>query len=77
MRPDGRTTYFKVLDPHGQASFWAIAATGGRPRLLVRFDDPLKPSYWQFGWVTDGRRFYFTVTDRQSDIYVAELLGWR
>jgi len=38
----------------------------------VRFDDPARPSY-RFHWATDGRRFYFTINDRQSDIYVVEL----
>ena len=51
-------------------------ATGGRSRLLVRFDDPAKPSF-RPQWATDGRRFYFTINDRQSDIYVAELHGLR
>ena len=71
---DGRTIYFKAADREGRASIWGVAATGGRPRLLVRFDDPLRPSY-RNQWATDGRRFYFTINDRQSDIYVAELNG--
>jgi len=73
---DGRTIYFKASDREGRASIWAVAATGGHPRLLVRFDDPAKPSY-RPQWATDGRRFYFTINDRQSDIYVAELHGLR
>ncbi len=60
----------------GRASFWSLPTTGGRPRMPVRFDDPTKPSYHP-AWVTDGRRFYFTINDRQSDIYVAELHGLR
>ena len=71
---DGRTIYFKAVDREGRASFWALPATGGRPRLLVRFDDPGKPSYLP-SWAADGRRFYFTVNNRQSDIYGAELHG--
>ena len=73
---DGRTIYFKASDREGRASFWALPATGGRPRLLVRFEDPTKPSY-RLDWATDGGRFYFTISDRQSDIYVAELHGLR
>ncbi len=71
---DGRTIYAKAADRTGRASFWAFPASGGRSRLLVRFDDPTKPSS-RFAWATDGRRFYFTINDRQSDIYVAELEG--
>jgi hypothetical protein len=53
---------------------WGVAVTGGRPRPLVRFDDPAKPSYYT-SWTSDGRRFYFTINDRQSDILMAELNG--
>ena len=74
---DGRTIYFKASDRTGRSSISALPATGGRPRLLVRFDDPEKPSYRAPGWATDGRRFFFTINDRQSDIYVAELRGLR
>jgi eukaryotic-like serine/threonine-protein kinase len=73
---DGRTIYFKAGDREGRASIWGVAATGGTPRPLVRFDDPAKPSYY-LSWATDGRRFYFTINDRQSDIYIAEVHGLR
>jgi eukaryotic-like serine/threonine-protein kinase len=72
--PDGRTLYFKARDAQGRASFWSVDAAGSQPRLLVRFDDP----DWQSGrddFATDGRRFYFPVQDRQSDIYVADVKG--
>jgi Tol biopolymer transport system component len=73
---DGRAIYFKEVDREGRASFWALPTTGGRPRLLVRFDDPTKPFYHP-NWKAHGRRFYFTINDRQSDIYVAELHNLR
>ena len=72
---DGRSVYFKAADREGRASIWGVPITGGRPRLLVRFDNPAKPSYRQDLWHTDGRRFFFTINERQSDIYVAELEG--
>ena len=40
---DSRTLYFKSGDARGNAAFWAIPATGGTPRLLIRFDDPTVP----------------------------------
>ena len=70
--PDGRELYFKSHDASGRASFWSIPATGGRPRMLARFDDPEWSSN-RFDFASDGRRFYFTVEDRQSDIWVAEV----
>jgi Tol biopolymer transport system component len=68
----GATLYFKSHDARGRASFWSIPATGGRPRLLVRFDDPARASN-RFEFASDGKRFYFTVEDRQSDIWVADV----
>jgi len=73
---DGRTIYVKAVNGRGRASLWALSPGGGRPRLLVRWDNPEKPSYRTW-FATDGRRFYFTIDDRQSDIYVAELQGVR
>ncbi len=69
---DSRTLYFKAHDAQGRASFWAVSAAGGRPRLLARFTDPERPSYRdEFG--TDGKRLYFASEERRSDIWVATL----
>jgi serine/threonine-protein kinase len=69
---NGRELYFKSHDSRGRASFWSIPVSGGHPRRLVRFDDPAWSSN-RFDFATDGRRFYFTVEDRQSDVWVAEI----
>ena len=69
---NGREVYFKSHDAEGRASFWSIPVSGGRPRLLARFDDPARASN-RFDFASDGRRFYFTVEDRQSDIWVADV----
>jgi Tol biopolymer transport system component len=71
--PDGRTLYYKAHDARGATSFWSVNAQGGRARLLVRFDDPA----WQSSrndFSTDGKRLYFAVEDRQSDVFVADLI---
>ena len=70
--PSGQALYFKSHDARGRASFWSIPVTGGRPRLLTRFDDPARASN-RFEFASDGKRFYFTIEDRQSDIWVAEI----
>ncbi len=75
--PKGPTIYFHATNADGRGAFWAIPATGCPLRLLVRFDDPAKPSAWQYGWTTDGRRLFFVINDWQSDVYVAELHGMR
>jgi TolB protein len=70
---DGRTLYYKAHDDQGRASLWSVGAEGGTPRLLVTFDDPDRPSS-RPDFATDGRRFFFTIEDRQSDVFVAEVL---
>jgi serine/threonine-protein kinase len=64
---------FKSRDVQGRAELWSIPASGGRPRLLVRFTDPMRPSN-RPDFDTDGKRFYFSIEDRQSDIWVAEVI---
>ncbi len=68
---DGQTIYYTVVDARLRAQFWAVPAAGGEPRLLV-FDDPSMPSY-RSHWATDGERFYFTIAEMESDIWVIEL----
>jgi hypothetical protein len=70
---DGRTLYYKAHDAQGRASLWSVSAEGGTPRLLVRFDDPDRQSARK-DFAMDARRFFFAIEDRQSDVFVAELL---
>ena len=70
---DPGTIAFKSRDSQGRAEFWSISAAGGRPRLLVRFADPQRPSN-RADFDTDGKRLYFSIEDRQSDIWVAEII---
>lgn len=70
--PNGRELYYKSHDATGRASLWSIPTVGGSPRLLVRFDKPAWSSN-RFDVASDGKRFYFTVEDRQSDVWVAEV----
>jgi Tol biopolymer transport system component len=72
--PDGRTIYYKAHDAEGRTSFWAVNATGGTPRLLVRFPNPERQSSRK-DFAVDGRRLYFAIEDRQSDVFVAEMIS--
>jgi Tol biopolymer transport system component len=69
---DGTTLYFKSHDARGVSSIWSVPVAGGRPRLLVRFDVLTRQSNWP-ELSTDGKRFYFTLDDSQSDLYVVSL----
>ena len=68
---DGTTILFKRYDGEGRTSFWSVPFAGGSPRLLVRLDRELRSHRPEFA--TDGRRFFFTVTERVSDIGTMEL----
>jgi serine/threonine-protein kinase len=70
---DGRTIYFKTHDARGRAGLWSLTASGGKPRLLVLFDDLSHPSS-RSDFTVDARRFYFAIEDRQSDVYVADII---
>jgi serine/threonine-protein kinase len=69
--PDARTVYYLLRDATGW-SIRSISAGGGASRLLITFDDAERqPS--RYGFTTDGRRFYFTLGRRESDVWVAEV----
>ena len=70
---DSKTLFFRNRDAAGRAYFWSLQITGGSPRLVARLDDPSRPSLRR-DFATDGRRIFFTVNDRQSDISVVELI---
>ena len=69
---DGRSILFKSHDARGRASFWSVPAQGGTPRLLVHFDDLARPSY-RPQWALGRDRLFFSVEDRQSDIWVMDV----
>jgi len=48
----------------------------GGPKLLVRFDDPTRPSS-RPEFATDGKRLYFSLGQRQSDVWTVELVAAR
>ena len=71
---DSRTLYYKAIDSDGVVSFRSVPVSGGESKLLVRFDDPSRQfSRWEFS--TDGTRFFFPLTEYESDIWVMELEG--
>jgi hypothetical protein len=70
---DGRTLYYKAYDDRERSSIWSVAVAGGTPRLLIRFDDPMRPSSRR-EFATDGARLYFTIAEHESDVWVMELL---
>jgi hypothetical protein len=48
----------------------------GSPQLRVRFDDPAHRSLRREFATPDGKRFYFTISGEESDLWVMEL-AWK
>ena len=63
--------WFKSHDPRGNASIWTVPVAGGNHPPGGPFDDPARPSY-RNEWALGRGRIYFTVDDRQGDIWVIE-----
>jgi Tol biopolymer transport system component len=74
--PGGRTVLYKAFDAEGRSSIWSISANGGVPKLLVHFDDPARPSS-RPEFATNGKRIYFTLGQRQSDVWTVDLIPAR
>ena len=70
---DGKRIYLKAHDENGRTSFWSVNSDGGSPRLLVRFPSPDRQSS-RADFAVDRTRFYFTIEDRQSDVFLAEMI---
>ena len=69
---DRQTAYFKSHDAEGRASLWSVPLAGGRPKLLVRFNDLTHPSS-RPDFAARAGQFYFALEDQQADIWVAEV----
>jgi len=71
--PDGASIYFVALDEANVGGLYRVAATGGPPELVLRFDAPerqLQPVPASIG----NGMIYFVVRELESDIYVMELV---
>ncbi|MFN2565163.1 MAG: protein kinase [Gemmatimonadaceae bacterium] len=70
--PDGSTVFFHTAATGGRHAFWSVPATGGKPRLIARFDErrhvARRPDF-----ATDGRRLFFVVTTDEADVWVMSL----
>ena len=66
---DSQTIYFAA--GLYQGSLWSVPVGGGLPSLLVEFDESHNFQRPEFD--TDGKDFFFTMTERESDIWVLQL----
>ncbi|HEY3934372.1 MAG TPA: protein kinase [Gemmatimonadales bacterium] len=71
--PDSRSLYLNSHDADGRAMFWSLPLDGGAPRLVATVDDLSRPAY-RTEFAVGGGRIFFGVNDRQSDVFVMELV---
>jgi hypothetical protein len=72
---DGQSLFYLALDSSGVVrSIKGVPVAGGLPRVLLRFDDPARP-WHRYGFQVHGRKFYVTLGDLESDIWVMDVTG--
>ncbi len=69
---DNSLIYYLPADLADVRSLNVVPVAGGAPRVAVRFDDPTR-RWHRYGFLVSRDRFYFTLGDLQSDIWVAEV----
>ncbi|HEX5820062.1 MAG TPA: protein kinase [Gemmatimonadales bacterium] len=74
LAPDGRRLFFQgiVGTTIPRFGLWEVSPDRDAAREVVRFDDPYRLPLWG-AFATDGTRLYFTLDERQSDVWVADL----
>lgn len=74
ITPDGRAIVVKGYDTSGDGFWWFPLQRGvvGRPRLVVRLDDPRRNSP-RPEFTSDGRHVFFTLAQREADVWAVRL----
>jgi len=69
---DGRTIYFKSHTTTGAASIWSVPVEGGTPQHMLDLGDARLRSD-RYGFRIAQGRLYFTLYDRQSNVWVMDV----
>jgi Tol biopolymer transport system component len=69
---DSRHFYSALREQDGTSSIWQIPVNGDEERRLIHFVDPTRQLYRSTFHVFQNA-FYFTIGDRQSDVWTMEL----
>ena len=72
---DGREILFMGPDRTGMNGIWAVPwPSGGRPELVLRFDDPVRQPYRPY-WALSADRLFVLLQESESDVWVVETEG--
>jgi len=70
--PDERYIFLSMREKDGTSSVWRISPGVGEEVRLLRFTDPSR-QFYRPALDVDAKNLYFTLGDRQSDIWTLEL----
>jgi Tol biopolymer transport system component len=69
---DGREILFIGSDRTGMPGIWGVPwPAGGKPELVVRFDDPVRQPYRGY-WTLSRDRLFVLLQESESDVWVVE-----
>jgi serine/threonine-protein kinase len=72
---DGREILFLGSDRTGMPGIWAVPwPAGGKPELVLRFDDPVRQPYRPY-WALGRGRLFVLLQESESDVWVVETEG--
>jgi eukaryotic-like serine/threonine-protein kinase len=70
---DSKSLYYRAIDSTGLATIWSVPVAGGPPRLLVRADDPNRPTSARARFAVVNGRVYERVAHHESTLGIAQL----
>jgi TolB protein len=70
---DGKTVYYTASTGGEVRGIWSVPASGGRPRLVARLDDPAG-RFATPRFTVGGDHFHFTIQEFEANVWVMELL---
>jgi Tol biopolymer transport system component len=69
---DSKHFYSAVRESDGTSAIWQIPVNGDAERRVLHFTDPMRQLY-RSTFDVFGKNFYFTIGDRESDVWTMEL----
>ncbi|MEO6056877.1 MAG: hypothetical protein ABIQ49_08565 [Gemmatimonadales bacterium] len=73
---DGREILYEAWnEAAGLAGIWSVPwPAGGKPELVLRFDDPVRQPYRPY-WTLSRDRLFVLLQESESDVWMVETSG--
>ena len=69
---DGRHVFMPVRENDGTSAIWQLPVHGDEEKRVLHLTDPNR-QFYRLSLDVDAKNFYFTLGDRQSDVWTMEL----